>query len=77
MNYSQMLYEEFTLKLEVSNLSDSDLADEVSFILITCENDQIDDILDRFFKIGTFTPIDRKYVEEFYILNYRECLWEE
>lgn len=77
LTYSQLLYEQATISLELDGMEDSALVEEVSVILINFENEEVDDAMSRYFKKGKLTPIDRKCLETFYILAYRELLWKE
>ena len=77
LTYSQLLYEENTISLELDGMEDSALVEEVSVILINFENEEVDDAMSRYFKKGKLLPEDRKCLEEFYVLAYRELLWRE
>ena len=77
LTYSQLLYEESTIGLELDGMEDSALVEEVSVILINFENEEVDDAMNRYFKSGKLVKEDRKCLEDFYVLAYRELLWKE
>lgn len=77
LTYSQLLYEQATISLELDGMEDSALVEEVSVILINFENEDVDNAMNRYFKNGKLSPIDRKCLEDFYVLAYRELLWKE
>ena len=77
LTYSQLLYEESTIELELDGMEDSALVEEVGVILINFESDKVDDAINRYFKKGKILPEDRICLEEFYVLAYRELLWRE
>lgn len=77
LTYSQLLYEQATISLELNGMEDSALVEEVSVILINFENEEVDNAMNRYFRKGTLAPIDRKCLEDFYVLAYRELLWKE
>ena len=77
LTYSQLLYEESTIGLELDEMEDSALVEEVSVILINFENEEVDNAMNRYFKSGQLVKEDRKCLEDFYVLAYRELLWKE
>ena len=77
MTYSELIYEQKTISLELDGMEDSALVEEVGVILINFESDKVDDAINRYFKKGKLLPEDRKCLEEFYVLAYRELLWRE
>ena len=77
LTYSQLLYEESTIGLELDGMEDSALVEEVSVILINFENEEVDNAMNRYFKSGKLVKEDRKCLEDFYVLAYRELLWKE
>lgn len=77
LTYSQLIYEESTISLELEGMEDSALVEEVGVILINFENEEVDEAMNRYFKKGKLSPIDRNFLETFYVLAYRELLWKE
>ncbi len=66
-DYSETWYEMETLKQSLTDLSDSDLIQEVADLCQTYASHQVGVILQDFLITGALDPDDRKDLEHFYV----------
>lgn len=77
ITYSELYYENSTLKMELDGMSDDALIDECNHILIGIDSEIMDDIISEYFKKGELSPEQRRKAEDLYCLAYAELMWEE
>lgn len=77
VDYLDILFEQFTLELELECLSDDVLLDECNHILSGSHScDDVDDILTSYFKHGCINQEERKRLEGLYKLAYGDFILE-
>lgn len=76
IGYSDIFYENSTLKMELEGMSDDALIDECNHILIGMDNSSMDEMIAEYFKTGKLSKEQRKKAEELYCLAYVELAWE-
>lgn len=77
ITYSDLVYENSTLQMEIEGLSDDALIDECNHIVLGLDSDELDTIMAEYFKNGELSPEQRKKAEALYRLAYSELVWEE
>jgi hypothetical protein len=77
VDYNDICFENFTLKMEIETLSDDALLDECNHILASVrKNNDMDIILKNYFKTGKITKQERQKAESLYLLAYGDFGWD-